>query len=301
MYFCAMRIRNVYIVIATFLLLLSACKGKEEAIPAYIRIDSLAVNVTPEQGSEIHEIAAVNVYVDEQYLGLFEIPCTIPALYSGSHKLTLIPSVRLNGANNQYYTYRHLKNKDTTIFLTPGKITQTSTLAFSYKSNTEFAWVEDFEDNNSSLIRLFSSKGDTSFISNEDYSLNGHFARKTPCLKVVMSAADSAKTIDMASFKYFSGLPMNGSDLMFEFDVKSPLPLQMAMIRKNSSGKQYLPYVYIFETGGKWKRFYINLIYELYNQPADTEIQLLLSPMKDPGLSGKQEIFFDNIRFSYLK
>jgi len=59
--------------------------------------------------------------------------------------------------------------------------------------------------------------------------------------------------------------------------------------------------VYIFETGGNWKRFYINLIYELYNQPGETEVQLMISPMKPEELKTAQEIFIDNIRFSYPK
>jgi hypothetical protein len=115
----------------------------------------------------------------------------------------------------------------------------------------------------------------------------------------VISAADTVKTIDMASFKYFGSLPFMGTDIMFEFDIKSAIPVQMAMVKKNSSGQIYLPYVYIFETGDKWKRFYINLIYELYNQPADTEIKLLLSPIKTEEIKTEQEIFIDNIRFYY--
>lgn len=301
LYFRSMGLRILLPALTLMFTLLSGCDRESETIPSYIRIDSVSVSTTLAQGNNIHEISAVNVYVDEQFIGLFEIPSTIPVLFSGRRKLSIIPSVRLNGAQNQHVIHRLFNRTDTFIDLEEGKITHAGNIRLTYKNNVEFPWLEDFEDNNSSLIRLFSGTGDTSYIVTEPFSLKGRYLGNTRCMKVVMAAADTAKVIDMASFKYFGNLPFLGTDIMFEFDINTPVPVQMAMIRKNSSGKLYLPYVYIFETGNTWKRFYINLIYELYNQPGDTEIQLMISPMKPAELKTAQEIFIDNIRFSYPK
>jgi hypothetical protein len=283
------------------LIFLSGCDRETEPIPSYIRIDSVSVKTLAGQGNPIHEISALNVYIDEQFIGVYEIPCTLPVLFTGKHKLSIIPSVRINGVVNQHVVHRLFKRADTTIDLMEGKITAAGNIILQYKDNIEFPWVEDFEDGNSELVRLYSAKGDTSYITTEAFSLNGRYEGNTRCMKVVIAAADTAKTVDMASFKYFGNLPFMGTDIMLEFDIKTPVPVQVAMIRKNSSGKLYLPYVYLFETGGKWKRFYINLIYELYNQPADTEIQLLISPIKTEEIKTEQIILIDNIRFSYPK
>ncbi len=283
------------------LIFLSGCDRETEPIPSYIRIDSVSVKTLAGQGNPIHEISALNVYIDEQFIGVYEIPCTLPVLFTGKHKLSVIPSVRINGVVNQHVVHRLFKRADTTIDLMEGKITAAGNIILQYKDNIEFPWVEDFEDGNSELVRLYSVKGDTSYITTEAFSLNGRYEGNTRCMKVVIAAADTAKTVDMASFKYFGNLPFMGTDIMLEFDIKTPVPVQVAMIRKNSSGKLYLPYVYLFETGGKWKRFYINLIYELYNQPADTEIQLLISPIKTEEIKTEQIILIDNIRFSYPK
>jgi hypothetical protein len=283
------------------LIFLSGCDRETEPIPSYIRIDSVSVKTLAGQGNPIHEISALNVFIDEQFIGVYEIPCTLPVLFTGKHKLSVIPSVRINGVVNQHVVHRLFKRADTTIDLMEGKITAAGNIILQYKDNIEFPWVEDFEDGNSELVRLYSAKGDTSYITTEAFSLNGRYEGNTRCMKVVIAAADTAKTVDMASFKYFGNLPFMGTDIMLEFDIKTPVPVQVAMIRKNSSGKLYLPYVYLFETGGKWKRFYINLIYELYNQPADTEIQLLISPIKTEEIKTEQIILIDNIRFSYPK
>lgn len=296
-----MRSAASFLLFSLLALFLSGCEGKDEPIPAYLRIDSLALLTSAGQGSQVHEISTLHVYANGNYLGQFEIPCSVPVLAEGPCEFIMIPAARLNGSRNQYAILRNLQSFDTTISLKPGQVSSAGTPSFRFKSNTEFMWVEDFEDNNSSLIELFSSPGDTSYITTEPFRLNGNFAGNTKCMKVVMSPADTAKIIDMASFRYFSNFPTDGSDVMLEFDVKSPLPVQVALIIKNSSGRNYRPYVYIVPTEGKWKRFYINLYYELYNQPPGTEAQLLFSPQKVAGIQGTQEIFFDNIRVSHLK
>lgn len=290
-----------FLIIPVLMLFLCGCEGKEESIPAYLRIDSVSLLTSGIQGSNVHEISTLHVYANGTYLGQFEIPCSVPVLQEGPCEFIMIPAARLNGSRNQYAILRNLQSFDTFINLQPGKVALAGNPSFRFKSNTEFMWVEDFEDNNSSMIELISGPGDTAYITSEPFSLNGHFGGTTKCMKVVMAAADTAKIIDMASFKYFSGFPTDGADVMLEFDVKSPLPVQVALIIKNSSGRNYRPYVYIVPTEGRWKRFYINLYYELYNQPAGTEVQLLFSPQKFAGIPGTQEIFFDNIRVSHLK
>ncbi|MEY4002242.1 MAG: hypothetical protein RIT07_284 [Bacteroidota bacterium] len=296
-----MGFRVLITVVFAALAILTGCDRESESIPSYIRIDSVSVNALTGQGNSIHEISALNLYIDEQFIGVYEIPCTLPVLFTGKHKLSAIPSVRLNGIVNQHVVHRLFKRADTTIELMEGKVTSAGNITFQFKDNTAFPWTEDFEDGNSELVRLYSAQGDTSFIATEAFSLNGRFAGNTRCMKVIIAAADTAKTVDMASFKFFGNLPFLGTDIMLEFDIKTPIPVQVAMIRKNSNGTLYLPYLYLFETDGKWKRFYVNLIYELYNQPADTEIKLLISPIKTEDTKSEQTVLIDNIRFSYPK
>jgi len=290
-----------WIASAILLFALSGCDKTAEPIPAYLRIDSIALKTAVGQGNVIHEISAIKLYVGSDFLGQFEIPCTIPVLQEGNLKVSMIASVRLNGSKSQYISLNTLSVFDTSLNFKAGSITQAGIPLFKFKSNANVIWQEDFEGPNSTLIRLFSGKTDTSFINTESFNLNGHFGGNTRCMKVFITDADTAKVIDMASFGFFSSIPTDGSDVILEFDVNSSLPVQMALIRRNSNGTQYLPYVFILPTENKWKRFYINLVYELINQPSNTDIQILLSPQKLAETRGNQTALFDNIRLTYLK
>lgn len=285
----------------TILFILSGCDKTVEPIPAYLIIDSFALKPLAGQGNSIHEITAVKLYVGSDFLGQFEIPCTIPVLQKGNLKVSMIPSVRLNGSKSQYISLNTLAVFDTNYTFNPGEITHAGTPAFRFKSNANILWTEDFEGPNSTLVRLFSGKTDTSFISTESFSLNGHFSGNSRCMKVLITDADTAKLVDMGSFGFFSSVPTDGTDVILEFDIKSTLPVQMAIIRKNSNGRQYLPYVFILPTGQIWKRFYINLVYELINQPPATDIQILITPQKLAEVRSDQTMFIDNIRLSTLK
>jgi hypothetical protein len=112
---------------------------------------------------------------------------------------------------------------------------------------------------------------------------------------------DTAKFFDAGSFLEFSDLPTNGSAVFFEFDIKTDLPVQLAMRRKNPSVTELVPYMVINPTGGKWKRFYVNLVYELANQPAGTSVRLFFDVNKPANSVAGREILFDNLRLSYLK
>jgi hypothetical protein len=280
---------------------LTSCDKTIEPIPAYLRIDSFALKAAAAQGNNIHEISAVKLYVGNDFLGQFEIPCTIPVLQEGNLKVSMIPSVRLNGSRNQYISLNTLAVFDTVLTFKPGSITSAGTPSFKFKSNANVIWAEDFEGTNSTLIKFFSGKTDTTFVSNEPFQLNGRFSSNTRCMKIIMPDADTAKVVDMASFGFFSSIPTDGSDVILEFDINTSIPVQMALIRKNSNGRLYLPYVVVFPTDKIWKRFYINLVYELINQPANTDIQILLSPQKQAETRGDQTILIDNIRLTHLK
>ena len=83
--------------------------------------------------------------------------------------------------------------------------------------------------------------------------------------------------------------------------MKTDLPIQVALKRNSpTNGNEYAPYLVINPTGGVWKRFYTDLIYEIQGQAAGTTFQIIYSIDKPASFSGSHEILFDNIRLSHL-
>lgn len=269
-------------------------KPESGPIPSYLVIDSVGVIVNPDQGNSSHEIAAVEVYADQQFIGNFLLPARIPILKEGSVRLIVNPVVRINGASSQYNSFRSLASADTVLSLLAAKET-TLYPEFRFRSNTQIDWVEDFEDKSSTLVPLSIQKGDTAYMDKEWVR-----GQESWVYKVVFEDSDTTKNLDLGSFKSFLGWPKDGTEIFLEFDIRCDIPVQLALKRKSLGTSSYVPYLLISKTNRDWKRFYCNLVYEVSGQSPDTEFQLLFSADKLFSESGPRGFALDNIRLSYL-
>src|SRR6185369_5304430 len=67
-------------------------------VPSYIRIESIKLTTdNATQGSNRNAITDVWVYVDQQMVGVFEMPVTVPVLYSGVHTVMLKAGIIVDG------------------------------------------------------------------------------------------------------------------------------------------------------------------------------------------------------------
>lgn len=279
-----------------------ACNKKSEQTPSFLVIDSCFVNAKPAQGNNIHEISALQVYANQEFLGLFELPAKIPVLKTGQVKFQFIPYVRLNGSNNQWAPHRCFEASDSLLELTTLKESHINP-TFVFKENVVIRFEEDFNDGNSKLRAIPSvSKGDTLLVADIPFHLNGRFTSINPAFVARFEDTDTAKFMDFGTFESFSNMPTDGRSVQFDFDINTAFPVQMSLIRTVSGGiPEVVPYLYINSTEGKWKRFYIDLVHELSGQTGSVSIQILFSANKPQGNFSNREIWMDNLRLSYLK
>jgi hypothetical protein len=114
-----------------------------EPIPAYLRIDSFAVEASPAFGSAAHRIQDVYVVVNSVSLGAYPLPATFPVLASGECHIVLSPGIVVNGISNARGIYPFYDNDARDAVLTPGEITAVAPVV-RYRSVT-VSWLEDFE------------------------------------------------------------------------------------------------------------------------------------------------------------
>jgi len=288
--------------IVCFSLFESGCKDRDEGIPGRIAIDSIQLNIDPANGNHIHQIAGVQVFANQELLGNFQLPCKIPVDKLGAVQLDIYPLVYINGSSSNLTLYTPLDGYRDTLTLVAGK-TQTLIPTFKHRSSTVVKWTEDFEDNNSTLVPISPSPfpGDTVGIVSSPFDLDGEFNGNSKVYRFCFENTDTAKYFDAGSFLEFSDLPTNGSGVFFEFDIKTDLPVQLPLKRRNPTTTELVPYMVVNPTNGKWKRFYVNLVYELANQPANTSIRIFFDVNKPANSVANREILFDNLRLSYLK
>jgi hypothetical protein len=281
------------------LLFFASCNTEKEAIPAYVILDSVSVNTLAGQGNNIHHIQAIQAFADGELLGNFELPATIPVHRNGKSSITIVPAVFLNGSKNQVVQHTSFQPADTMLVFTEGKTTTVTNMSLDFRTNAVFAWVEDFEDNSSTVVTAAKSPADSVFISTDTFSLDGRFKGKSKMLTAIISPSDTQKYIDLASFKNFENIPANGNDVFLEFDIRCDNNVNLALKRTNATTSEFVPYMVVFDTKGAWKRFYVNLVYETRSQPSDTKYQIYFSADFAPTTQVKV-IQIDNIRLSYL-
>ena len=138
------NVKNYILLLFIGWTLVSCNKQELEAdIPAYIYINNFTLTTTPEQGTSSHKITDAWVYLDQELLGVFELPVRFPVVKEGSFKLDVYPGIKENGIAERRERYLFYNGYSEQIQLEKEKtieITPTTT----YTSGTTFYWMEDF-------------------------------------------------------------------------------------------------------------------------------------------------------------
>jgi len=132
-----------YISLVT-LLTLTSCT--EDITTSWLKIDTIQLNTnTTTEGENSHNITDAWVFMDNQPLGVWEIPCEIPILAEGKHSFVVYAGIKSNGINASRIKYPFYKTHDFDLTLVEGE-TISYTPTVSYKSNKIIIGREDFED-----------------------------------------------------------------------------------------------------------------------------------------------------------
>lgn len=116
-----------------------------ETIPAYIHIDSIHLETdSAKEGTTSDKIVDAWVYLNDSYIGTYELPATIPLLSQGKQQIKIGAGIMENGISTTrifYYPYAaYSSNVELSL-----KKTDTIVPIIQYHDNLTFAFMEDFE------------------------------------------------------------------------------------------------------------------------------------------------------------
>ena len=90
--FYQVEIMEHWVLLLSFLAVSCELINPPEPIPAYIRIDTISFNVTQfDQGAATHQISNIWLTVDNELLGIFEMPFQVPCLKTGEKEVFIRP------------------------------------------------------------------------------------------------------------------------------------------------------------------------------------------------------------------
>ena len=157
---------NLFIVLLGAVTVLAGCNviNPVEKQPTYLRIDSFKFNLSTQrnEGTASQKITSAFVYFDNEQVGVYDLPATIPVIADAAGEVLVIPGVTYRGLSQFEIQYPFFTSYKTTI--APGK-GEVITLApeSAYVPSAKFQWIEDFDRGNT-FEKVSDNADDTALI-----------------------------------------------------------------------------------------------------------------------------------------
>ena len=291
-----MRIFNLLFILSFFFLFNSCIKNNPD--PSWIEVDSWIINSNPnlggDEGELNHNVTEAWVYINDEIIGVFEVPFKIPVLHSGTSNIKIFPAIKNNGISATKKIYPFLKPYEINAELVQNQTLNITPLTM-YKDNLNF-WIEDFEDISISLQNDPNTSAANYEVSNDQLeSFNGNYYGK-----INLSEIDS-------TWVAYTTEQMNipkGQNVYLEIDYKNDINLITGLLSISDNGIVNNPNIQLNAQQSNppiWKKIYIDLRELVSNQPNGAyfeqsfEAKLNLADGQNSG-----EICLDNIKLIHF-
>ena len=286
---------KVFIVILGLSFLAIACKKGDfsdlSERPVYLKIDDITVTSNEQvHGESTDQISEAWVYVDDKQIGVFELPCEVPVLLTGSRNIKVFGGVRQDGIliqRSQYlfyapYSLDTLLKEEETIQLNP---------VVTYTTSTEVPWKENFEDVSTLLDSTTASQAAIVRVKDPAIVRTGLYVGAINLNTEISSA--QIYTVDKINIPNFV-------ESYIEIDYKTDVPIKViltAYLRTGNITSVELINIRASDDGEKngWKKMYIFLSPTLESLPDAIDYRFFLEADLP---SGQQTgyVYIDNMK-----
>lgn len=290
-------------------LLMPSCKKFDgsQTVPAYLYIKDVEVQCDYfTYGANTHKIVDAWVYVDDNILGCYELPATIPVLKEGEHKVAVYAGIARDGIRSLRAQYPFYAPWEKNINLVKDEIVTLEPVFTYYPAgvdeNMHVCWMEDFDGG--AITVQATSQSDTSImVYSGEYAWHdpeGIYSQKSG--KVVLTSEDEKFRI--ANAEELTDLPTGGSACMLEMDYKCSDTCFVGLMYFKDYTLTAEPIVRLKPTGASgqepvdWNKIYINIGPYLVDNETAEYFKIYFGSW-DPRNTGTQYFYFDNLKLIY--
>ena len=294
-----LRLYSLYITLLVFLsIAFGSCTKFEgdQTIPAYIQIDTVFMQTEyADEGENSHEITDVWIYIDDQQIGVFELPAMFPVLAMGEHKLEIRAGIKVNGISSTrapYPMYKPIVYNTFDFF--PDSIQVINNLNFKYYETVVFPWIEDFEQ--SSITIQETNQSDTAIkrtlpVNNPEAYLSST-SRHSGQINV------TTEKPQYSGWTYFSyDLPKQEAPVLLELDFKTDTYVTVGLMVHYPGGYEAKPLI-ILNHSEEWNHIYINFTPTVNQYFNAIDFKVYFAASLETGMT-KSNIYLDNIKLIY--
>lgn len=310
---------SLFLAFSLFFLHLASCKKFEggQTVPAYIHIDSISLDCDYSvYGANTHKITDAWVYVDDQIIGCYELPTTLPILKNGPHKVTIFGGICSNGISASRATYPFYKRCEYIgLNLVEDSIINLQPVLNYYPigDGCNVAWMEDFENTNTLLPEPESDTSVARFSGSEVWhSVNSFYSGK---VELPPDSLDFTVTT-AGQFDFYKN--MSGVYCLLEMDYNCNDTFFVGVKYFKDYRLETLPLVKVTPTDKshdkpqKWNKIYINLgptmnnnvgadYFKVYfTSDLTTAVDIEYGYQYHP-INERRYYYFDNLKLLYRK
>lgn len=259
----------------------------EATIPAYISIPSISLTTDyATEGSASSNITDAWVFINDDLVGVYELPAKFPVLKEGNVTVKVFAGIRDNGIAASRVRYLLYEPHVESVQLVKSETVEISANV-NYSSEAKFSWLEDFE--NASSTFLYSTGRDTVIIKQEQEVKEGQFSGR-------IFMEDDMDFFEATSLP-FTSLPIGGT-LYLEMDFKTN---ENVIVGVFLDGEQHAHIT--LNTTDVWRKTYLNLKEIVKAKPNAREVKIFLGLKEENGTifrTDNPDIYLDNIKLVHF-
>jgi len=268
--------------------------NKEEPIPSYIYIPSYTVNAQPEFGTSSSKITEAWVYANNDLLGVFPIPATVPILAEGETDLRILPGIHQAGILARPAIYPFYEPTRLNRTLTPGKI-DTLPIVTQYLSPDKIQLELNITFDAGNILTDDLDEDSTTFVQIVPEGAEGAGG--------LLFVTDTSSNLSVGNNTLFS-LPANGSEVYIEMEYHNDTNFSVWMRGHKLNGQGDIRPISVINVKEDWNKIYIPLR-EFVQANKWTNYQFVLNlKLSDTEIAnGKKEasVYLDNIKLLRFK
>ena len=288
-------------------LVASCSKDKFKAqTPSYLHIESIDLETESFQGSSSHKITDAWITMDGNFLGAFEVPCIVPILAEGEHEFRISSGIKANGISATRITYPFYDVCD--LFLKSNNTYQLSDANYitlikdssvvvnaitKYTENTNFLFIEDFED--AGAVLEMSEQSDTILTSTNIDSLvfEGYGSGE-----VHLDSVNDFFELISSEFTQISSI-YNATMLELNYRCDHAFKLGVAVKSADTGVIDRFESIQI-SPSSDWNKIYVHMTNQVNLGNSDDEFGVFIGSVKSSSVE-TASFYFDNIKWVHVQ
>ncbi len=291
--------RNLFVLwlLSLSVLAVPSCQliDRPEQTPAWIQIDSIQLvdNPNANEGSLSQNITDGWVFINEEMVGIFELPATIPILDEGQRRLLVGPGIKVSTISTLRDNYLFFQGHEQDVDLVPGETLRIEPVT-RYRDPAgmyEYRLIDDFEDGLLNVETTEASNAQIFRTTNPDFVYEGSGSGLLEINDTVTAVA--IRTEDMQ-------LPQRGKAVFLEMDYYTDYPLVIGLYVNNGQLRDqnidYLTLNRLEEEGIRFRKAYVSLTSTLAQAANPQSVYIYFAP--DIGANGGEngKVILDNLK-----